>query len=105
MKILLDECVPSQLQELLAGHECATVQSRGWNGIKNGELLRLAAAQFDLFLTSDQGIRYQQNLEEVHLAILQLSTNDIRRIGAAAGSIRSAIAEIRDKEFRSLLLE
>jgi len=60
MKILLDECVPRPMHRLLAGHECTTAQQRGWGGIKNGDLLTVAQTQFDLFITSDQNIRYQQ---------------------------------------------
>ena len=52
MRILLDECVPWPLHKLLAGHECATAQQCGWRAIKNGELLRLAEADFALFITS-----------------------------------------------------
>jgi hypothetical protein len=104
MKILLDECVPWPLHELLSGHECVNVQRRGWTGIKNGDLLRLAADQFDLFITSDQGIRYQQNLAGCRIAILQLSTNDLRRIRAAATEINSAVAAAREKEFRELAI-
>ncbi len=62
MNVLLDECVPWPMHRLLAGHACTTAQKRGWGGIKNGDLLRLAEAEFDLFITSDQNIRYQQNL-------------------------------------------
>ena len=104
MKILLDECVPAQLRELLASHECINVQRRGWTGIKNGELLRLAAGEFDLFITSDQGIRYQQSLVALSIAILQLSTNDLRRIRAAAAAISSAIAATRTGEFLELTI-
>lgn len=59
MKILLDECVPLPLRNLLAGHECHTAQQMGWTSITNGELLALAEAQLDLFITSDQGLAYQ----------------------------------------------
>jgi len=65
-------------------HVCTTAQRRGWGGIKNGDLLRLAEGKFDLFITSDQNIRYQQNLAGRSIAILELSTNKIRRIEAAA---------------------
>jgi len=61
MKILLDECVPWPMHKLIAGHECTTVQKCGWKGVKNGELLKLAESKFDLFITSDQNIRHQQN--------------------------------------------
>ena len=52
--VLLDECVPWPMHKLLAGHDCTTAQKRGWGGIKNGDVLRLAEAGFDLFITSDQ---------------------------------------------------
>ena len=57
MNILLDECVPWPMHTFLTGHTCTTAQRRGWGGIKNGELLRLAEGEFDLFITSDQGIQ------------------------------------------------
>jgi predicted nuclease of predicted toxin-antitoxin system len=104
MKILLDESVPWPLRDLLSTQDCVSVQQRGWAGIKNGELLTRAVSEFDLFITSDQGIRYQQNLAGFHIAILQLSTNDIRRIRAAADIIRAVIAEIGAKEFRELII-
>ena len=73
MRILLDECVPSPLRHLLSPHHCATIQQLGWAGIKNGELLRLAESQFDLFITADQNLRYQQNLTGRRIAILEFS--------------------------------
>jgi hypothetical protein len=92
------------MHDMLAGHECTNVQRRGWTGIKNGDLLRLAAGEFDLFITSDQGIGYQQNLVVLSIAILQLSTNDLRRIRAAAATISSAIAATRTGEFQKLTI-
>jgi hypothetical protein len=71
MKILLDECVPWLMHRLLAGHTCFSVQDKGWGGIKNGELLQRAETDFDLFITSDQNIRYQQNLIGRRIAILE----------------------------------
>ncbi len=87
MRILLDECVPWPMHRLLDGHECTTAQKRGWGGIKNGDLLRLAEGEFDLFITSDQNIRYQQNMAGRCIPILELSTNDLRRIQVAAPEI------------------
>ena len=57
MRILLDECVPWPMRQLLTGHDCISVQKQGWKGIKNGELLALAAKEFDLFITSDRSNR------------------------------------------------
>jgi|SRR5947199_10073304 len=102
MKILLDECVPSPMQSQLGNHVCATVQDRGWSGVRNGDLLQRAEAEFDLFITSDQNIRYQQNLLERRIAILELSTNDIARIKAAALLIEAALNEIRPNELRQV---
>ena len=102
MKILLDECVPWPMRKILPGHECQTPQRAGWGGLKNGDLLREAEAAFDLFITSDQNIRYQQNLAGRRIAILELSANDLRRILAAAALIQSSVATIQAGEFRQL---
>jgi len=102
MNILLDECVPWPLHKLLTGHTCTTAQRCGWRSIKNGELLKLAEGEFDLFITSDQNIRYQQNLAGRRIAILELSTNKIRRLQAAATLLQDTIASLRSGEFRSL---
>jgi predicted nuclease of predicted toxin-antitoxin system len=61
MRILLDECVPGPMRKLLGGQSCSTVQELGWGGIKNGDLLQRAEGEFDLFITSDQNLRYQQS--------------------------------------------
>ena len=74
MKILLDECVPWPMHRLLPGHACTSVQAQGWSGIRNGDLLQRAEAEFDLFITSDQNIRYQQNLADKRIAILRSQT-------------------------------
>jgi Domain of unknown function (DUF5615) len=62
MRILLDECVPWPMHRLLTGHACSTVQDLGWGGIKNGDLLQRAEGEFDLFITSDQNLRYYERL-------------------------------------------
>jgi hypothetical protein len=85
-------------------HTCTTAQKRGWVGIKNGDLLRLAEGGFDLFITSDQNIRYQQNLAGRQIAILELSTNDLRRVQAATAEIQTAVASIKAGEFRRLII-
>ena len=102
MRILLDECVPWPMHKLLVGHECSTAQREGWAGVKNGELLRLAEGKYDLFITSDQNIRYQQNLADRRLPVLELSTNKLRRIAAVADLILAAIASMQPAEFRQL---
>jgi hypothetical protein len=102
MRILLDECVPWPVHRLLADHSCASVPGEGWNGMRNGDLLQRAELEFDLFITSDQNLRYQQNLAARVIAILELSTNDLRRIQAASALIDEAIEKIQPAEFRHL---
>jgi len=87
------------MHKLLVGHDCKMAQERGWGGIKNGELLSRAETEFELFITSDQNIRYQQNLSGRRIPILELSTNDLRRIQAAASLILAAIASIKPGDF------
>jgi hypothetical protein len=73
MRILLDECVPRPLRRELAGHEVRTVVEMGWAGKRNGELLRLLTAEhFAVFLTTDQNLRYQQNLRGLQVAVVVL---------------------------------
>ena len=62
MRVLLDECLPRTLKREIVGHDVITVPEAGWAGKKNGELLRLAAAEYDVFVTMDQGLPFQQNL-------------------------------------------
>ena len=102
MRILLDECVPWPMHKLLIGHECTTAQRRGWRSVKNGQLIQLAEDEFQLFITSDQGISYQQNLAGSQIAILELSTNKLRRIVASADLIRSNVATMKPGEYRKL---
>lgn len=102
MKILLDECVPLPLRKILDGHTCRTAQQMGWKNIRNGELLDLAEDEFDLFITADQGVSYQQNLAGRQIGILELSTNKLRRIEAAANQIKEAVDSIGPTEFRRL---
>jgi predicted nuclease of predicted toxin-antitoxin system len=102
MKILLDECVPWPMHRLLGHHSCTNVQAQGWGGIKNGELLQRAEAEFDLFITSDQNIRYQQNLAGRKIAVLELSTNDIGRIEAAKLLVQATVDGIQPNEFERL---
>jgi predicted nuclease of predicted toxin-antitoxin system len=104
MKILLDECVPWPMHRLLSDHACSSVQDLGWGGIKNGDLLQRAEGEFDPFITSDQNLRYQQNLTDRRIAILELSTNDITRIQAASTLIQEVLDNIQRNEFRQLTI-
>jgi hypothetical protein len=76
LKILFDEGVPRQLRELLQGRDITLVRDQGWTGIKNGRLLQLAEETgFDVLITSDQQLKYQQNLKGREIAIVVLPYN------------------------------
>jgi predicted nuclease of predicted toxin-antitoxin system len=70
MRLLLDESVPQRLRRALPNHEVKTVVEMGWGGIKNGDLLALAAPSFDAFITVDKNLPYQQNLSSLALAVV-----------------------------------
>ncbi|MBO3458912.1 DUF5615 family PIN-like protein [Aetokthonos hydrillicola Thurmond2011] len=73
MRILLDECVPRPLKRKLPDYEIRTVVEMGWSGKKNGELLRLMSQDgFTILLTTDQNLRYEQNLQEAAMAVVVL---------------------------------
>lgn len=80
MKILLDECLPRALKSNLSveGHECTTVPEAGFAGSTNGELLKLAETSFEVFITLDKGIQYQQNLAGSKIAVLLIRAKSSR---------------------------
>lgn len=75
MKILRDENLPRPLKQFFAADEIVTVQEVGWNGLKNGELLARTEGKHDVFVIADKNLRYQQNLVDRRLAIVELPTN------------------------------
>ena len=77
MKILLDESVPRLLKLRLPQLNISTVQEMGWTVVQNGELLRRAEEHFDVLITADRNLRYQQNLSGRKLAILVLPSNQV----------------------------
>ena len=73
MRILLDECVPRPLKRELRDYQVQTVVEMGWSGKKNGELLQLMGQEgFTILLTTDQNLRYQQNLQQAGVAVIVL---------------------------------
>src|SRR5256884_1514073 len=79
MRILIDECIDRRLRDFLAGHECQTARYAGFGGLENGALLTAAEnAKFDVLLTVDRGIEFQQDLRHRNIAILILCAKSIR---------------------------
>ena len=72
MRLLLDECTPRRLKKEFVGHETTTSREAGFAGLKNGALLRAADGRFDVLITVDKNIPYQQNLKSLNIAIMIL---------------------------------
>lgn len=78
MRILIDECLDWRLCRALIGHECSSVRGAGWVGLTNGNLLEKAQQQFDVFLTGDRNLSYQQNLKAFQIAVIVLEAGSTR---------------------------
>jgi predicted nuclease of predicted toxin-antitoxin system len=102
MRILLDEDLPRRLGTLLTGHESSTVPRSGWSGVKNGKLLALAATKFDVFLTMDQNIEFQQNLSTLPIAILVIEalSNRMEHLEPLVPDILKELNHIPTKSLR-----
>ena len=72
MKLLLDECVVRDLKRDLVGHEVSTAVEAGFGGLENGELLRAASSQYDVLITVDRNLPFQQNVGSHQIAVLIL---------------------------------
>jgi hypothetical protein len=76
VKILFDQGTPAPLRRALTGHSVVTAFEKGWSNLTNGNLLLAAEAEFDLLITTDQNLEYQQNLSNRRIAILVLPTTN-----------------------------
>ena len=83
MRILIDECLDWRLCRALSEHECVSVHRMGWSGLTNGMLLQKAQQQFDVFLTGDTNLSFQQNLTKFHIAVIVLEAQSTRLIDTA----------------------
>ena len=95
-RVLFDENLPGRLKRDLPGFEILTVGEVGWNGVKNGELLRRAAAEFDCFLTADRSIPHQQTLFglELGVVVLRLGTTKLDDLSRFAAQIADALSSV-----------
>ena len=100
LRVLLDECVPRRLKTDLRDHEARTVQEEGWASLKNGELLRVAAGRFDVLLTVDRNIAFQQNLRGLSIGILAMvvTSNRLVDIRPIISKVREALPKVRAGE-------
>jgi hypothetical protein len=94
MRLLLDENLPRALKALLAPREAKTVQELGWGSIKNGALVLKAEGMFDVLLTADKNLRYQQNLKDRKIAIVELPTNRKTVVMTFGVQIHAALEQV-----------
>lgn len=102
MRVLLDECLPKKLKREVKADFVQTVPEAGWASKKNGELLRLAAVDFDVLITIDQNIEHQQNLKRFDLAcvVLVAPTNDIEDLKPLMPAANEALKTIQAGEIQ-----
>ena len=103
MKVLLDHCVPATLRKHLPGHHVVTAGNRGWEELGNGGLLSAAEAEIDLFITTDQNMRYQQNMSGHKIAILELGRQRWPDLEPFVREILAAVNSVKPGEYRMLL--
>ena len=99
MRILFDQGVPVPLRKFLVRHSVVTAYQKGWGELQNGVLLAVAQVEFDLFVTTDKNIRYQQNLSGRTLAIAVLSSSQWPVVAAHIESVVAQIDAVKPGEF------
>jgi hypothetical protein len=105
LKVVFDQGVPVPLRSRLSGHEVATVHELGWNTLKNGDLL-LATEKtgYDLLLTTDQNLKYQQNLVSRRVGIVVLLSTSWPRIQKQVDSILAAISRAKQGSYEEVAI-
>jgi predicted nuclease of predicted toxin-antitoxin system len=102
MKILIDESLPRYLKWILTSHAVRTVQEMGWAGVENGALLELAESDFEVFLTADKNIRYQQNLKGRKLATVEFPSNKLSVVKRLESDLKTILEEITTGDYVAL---
>lgn len=102
MRLLLDECVDRRLARQITGHDVSTVVGLGWAGVRNGTLLARTAGQFDIFVTVDRNLAFQQRIDTVPFAVvvLRARTNRLVDLQPLVPQLLQAIPEVRPGEVR-----
>ena len=99
MRILFDQGVPVPLRKQLTGHEVTTCKEKGWDQITNGDLITQAETLFDVFVSTDQNLKYQQNLKNRKIAILVLPTTSWRKLEQNAATIKQALDTLKPGQY------
>jgi hypothetical protein len=99
MRVRLDESLPRPLRQLITGHSVSTVADEGWASLENGALLRESATRFDVLLTADQNLEFQQNLASRPIAIVVLAagSNRLESLEPLVPRLLDALAALQPK--------
>ena len=102
MRVLLDESLPHDLAPELRSHDVQTVVGAGWAGLQNGELLRRAHGPFDVFVTMDQNIPFQQNVPilKVGVVVIRAASNRMADLRPLVPALLAALDGIQPSELR-----
>jgi hypothetical protein len=103
VKIVFDHGTPAPLRHALTGHVVSTAFELGWALLTNGELLRRAVKDFDILITTDKNLRYQQDLSHLRLAVLVLPTTSWPKIRQHLGQVTEAVENARPGEYREII--
>ena len=103
VRILFDQGVPVPLRKKLAGHEVTTCKEKGWDQITNGDLIAQAETLFEAFVSTDQNLKYQQNLKNRKIAILVLPTTSWRKLEQNAATIKQALDTIKAGQYLKII--
>ena len=104
MRILFDQGTPAPLRNALIGHAVSTAFEMGWSTLVNGDLLAVAESQFEVFVTTDHNLQYQQNLTGRRLAILVVPFANWPRLQKHLPTVVSAIENLKAGDFLELSL-
>ena len=104
MRILLDECVPRRFRLQLPEFEIHTVPDMGWASFKNGDLLAVASGKFDVLLTTDQRLRYQQKISNYSIALVVLvaKRNKLESLIPLVPELKKALTHVEPGEVREV---
>ena len=105
MRVLFDQGTPVPLRQSLNSHTVTTVYEKGWSRTRNGDLLRLAEQLFEVFITTDRQLKYQQNLTDHQIAIVVLPTTSWPGIQRHADKIVAVLDSIKPGELSKLLFD
>lgn len=102
MRILFDQGTPVPLRQALSGHTVRTAHEEGWSALGNGELLDLAEREFELLITTDQNLPFQQDLSHRKLGVLILPTTSWKEIQKHEAEVTGAVATVKPGQHRQL---